>query len=124
MTRTTFDDVEEYGSIVEKLIGAGFERSLAVDCIKLRFRTDLDPRGLHHIWIDPPWELRGPNGDAITSSLDYSDEGFEEWSKLFEPLNKGVLKNWYSKPDWATSFLFENQYSLFLRHIKNDDRDD
>jgi hypothetical protein len=123
MTRTTHDDVAEYSAIVEKLIGVGFERSLAANSIKLRFRPDLDPRGLHHIWIDPPWELLGPNGEAITSSLEYSDAYFEEWSKLFEPLNHGVLKSWYSKPDWATMFLFENQYSILLRHTTNDGRD-
>lgn len=123
MTRTTFNDVEEYGPLVEKLIGFGFERSLAANSIKLRFRPDLDPRGLHHIWIDPPWELRDPKGETITSSQEYSDDSFEAYSKLLEPLNVGVLKSWFSKPKWATMFLFDNQYSLFLKHIESEDED-
>lgn len=106
-------DAQEFGSIVNAVIGKSFERSLAVNSLKLRFGTHPDPKGTHYIWIDPPWEFHAPNG-IVTTSDDYTDEGFAAWSRLFEPINSGVLASWNETADGVVIFRFENGYCIAL----------
>jgi hypothetical protein len=106
-------DAEEFGKIVDKLVGCECERSLATNSIKLRFKTRIDPRGKQYIWIDPPWQRHGPIGLA-TSSAEYDDARFEEWSAYFAPLDRTVLTSWRVTNDRGVVFEFVNGYRSIL----------
>jgi len=105
-------DAEEFGPIVDQLVGHECERSLATNSIKLRFDTDADPRGLRYIWIEPPWTLRR-GGVLVTTSDDYTDETFRAWSRHFDVLNRTTLVAWASSDD-GTIFQFAHDYSIFV----------
>jgi hypothetical protein len=106
-------DAEEFAPIVDAVVGRSFERSLAVNSIKLGFGTRFDLKGTHYIWIDPPWEFHAPDG-IVTTSDEYTDETFVEWSRLFEPINSGVLASWNEMADGVVIFRFENGYCIVL----------
>ncbi|MEM9245600.1 MAG: hypothetical protein AAGA67_07670, partial [Cyanobacteria bacterium P01_F01_bin.153] len=97
-------DVEEFGHIVDGLLGKEFERTLAINSIKLRFGTSTaGSKGTHYIWIDPPWDFYGPSG-LITDSAYPGDESFAEWNCLFNPLNKSVLEAWSVSSEGEVEF--------------------
>lgn len=106
-------DSQEFGQIVDALVGKTFERSLATNSIKLRFGTEIDPRGTDYIWIDPPWELRSAD-ELVTTSADYDDVRFKEWSQLFDPLNKDILKSWEAAENGSVIFSTGNGYKIVL----------
>ncbi len=106
-------DTEEFGSIVDALVGRRFERSLAVISIKLRFGTDADARGTHYIWIDPPWELYSVN-QLVTTSADYNSSTFQEWSRLLDPLNSDTLESWGPGADGSVTFAFGSGFRIVL----------
>ena len=107
-------DSEEYGGIVEELIGEEFERSLAANSLKLRFgTTEAGPKGTHYIWIDPPWEFWGPNG-LITKSVYPPADKFEEWSELFNPINAAVLHSMHASPEGVVEFRLSGEYRILL----------
>lgn len=98
-------DAEEFGAVVDALVGRRCARSLATDSIKLRFGVERDPRGTHYVWIDPPWALYA--GDAlVTTSEGYDPEAFAAWSRLLAPLDDDVLAGWTHSDDGAASFAF------------------
>lgn len=80
------EDAREFGPIVTRLVGRECERTLAINTIKLRFGTESDPRGDSYIWVDPPWQLYSDE-HLVTSSDEYNESTFVEWSHLFDPLN-------------------------------------
>ena len=110
-------DASDFGQIVDQLIGRRFERSLAANSLKLRFGTEVGPKGTHYIWIDPPWELHGPDRIIARSSDESATaEGdqFHQWSALFDPLNANVLTAWQERKDGSTVFQFKSGHSLVL----------
>jgi hypothetical protein len=105
-------DAEEFGVIVERLVGHECERTLATNSIKLRFDTERDPRGLRYIWIEPPWTLY--HGDlVITTSDEYTDEAFSAWNRHLDPLNRTTFVGWEGRDD-GTAFRFANEYTVFV----------
>jgi hypothetical protein len=115
-------DAQEFGPIVDAIVGKAFERSLAVNSIKLRFGTQSDLKGTHYIRVDPPWEFHDPDG-IVTTSDEYTDEGFTEWCRLFDPINSGVLESWTETADGVVVFRFKNGYSIFPPN-SSDSRDE
>jgi len=111
--KTVTADAEQYGSIVNRLIGKPCERTLAANSIKIRFGTDKDPRGIQYLWIDPPWRFEF-RGQCITASFNYDDDSFSQWSQLFSPLNRTVFRSWEIKQDGTTVFSFDRGYKLVL----------
>lgn len=107
------DDSQEFGKLVDALVGKSFERSLAVNSIKLRFGTKIDPKGTHYIWIDPPWELHSAD-KLVTTSEDYDEGNFNEWSLLFDPLNRDTLKSWETGENGSVVFRTGNGYMIVL----------
>jgi hypothetical protein len=106
-------DAEEFGTIVNSLVGGACERTLATNSLKLRFETDLDPRGRRYIWIDPPWEFVSPHG-RVTSSAEYDEKDFHVWSKLLAPLDRTVFENWRVNDDRSVVFDFGNGYGIVV----------
>lgn len=106
-------DAEEFGSIVDELCGKSFERSLAVNSLKLRFGTHTDPKGTHFLWIDPPWEFHSSEG-PITHSGEYTNERFQEWSQLFRPIDENILLGWESIRSDAVVFHFASGHFLVV----------
>jgi hypothetical protein len=106
------EDAREFGVIVNELVGRECERTLAVNSIKLRFQTEREPRGDYYIWIDPPWRLIS-NGVLVTSSADYDETAFLEWSRLLDPLNRVQFIGWSNKST-ETIFTFANGHSLVV----------
>ena len=105
-------DAEEFGTIVDGLVGHECERTLATNSIKLRFDTEVDPRGLRYIWIEPRWYLK--HGDSVvTSSDDYTNEMFREWQRHFAPLNRTTFVGWEGRDD-GTAFRFSDNYTIFV----------
>ena len=105
-------DAEEFGSVVDHLVGRACERSLATNSIKFRFDTEVDPKGMRYIWIEPPWTLY--RGDSIvTSSGDYSDDTFRAWSRHFEALNRTTFVGWEGRDD-GTIFKFSGECTIFV----------
>lgn len=80
--------------------------------IKFRFDTENDPRGVRHIWIDPPWTLNHGNS-VVTSSDDYTNELFREWQRHFDPLNRTTFVGWEGRDD-GTTFRFSDNYTIFV----------
>jgi len=114
-------DSEEFGPILAALIGKRFERTVACNCLKLRFGTEKDPRGTHYLWLDPPWELYLAD-ELLTTSADYDEETFVEWSRLFAPLDINVLVSWATDCDGSVEFCFQGNYRLYLPFC-GDERD-
>lgn len=109
-------DAAEFSPVVEGLVGSVCERTLATNSIKLRFKTEDDPRGEAYIWIDPPWAFL--EGDRlITTSDDYDDEDFAEWSQLFRPLDRTVFQEWRQAEDAGTVFMFSNGFRILVPEI-------
>ncbi|BDM81404.1 hypothetical protein [Acaryochloris marina] len=107
-------DSDEYGYIINELLGSRFERSLAANSLKLHFGTHkAGPQGTHYIWIDPPWEFYGPNGLIADSSYP-GDDRFKEWSALFAPINESVLERWTVPDEGGAEFYFSDGYRLTL----------
>ena len=113
---------KEYGAIVNRLVGQECERTLACNSLKLRFNVDRDFRGDQYIWIDPPWDLERGN-IHITSSQEYSDDRFDAWSELLNPLNRTKFISWEQKASGATIFNFTGDYSLHLPPDYEQDED-
>jgi hypothetical protein len=106
-------DAEEFGAIVDALVGDRCERSLATNSIKLRFGADQDPRGGRYIWIDPPWTFW--EGDReITSSFAYDAARFHAWSEVFQPLDSTVLEAWEEDGAGGSVFVFAHGYRLVV----------
>ncbi len=116
-------DAREFGPIADTLTGRGFDRVLATNSIKLLFGTHAGPKGTHYIWIDPPWEFHSPEG-LVTTSRGYTDEGFDEWSRLFDPINEGVLTSWDETEDGTVRFRFESGHRLALPPSHRERRED
>jgi len=106
-------DAAEFGTIVDALVGARCQRSLATNSIILRFEAEQDPSGHRYIWIDPPWTLSEGDREIATSS-GYTQAGFEEWSELFHPLDSTVLQAWREDGAGGTEFVFSHGYRLVV----------
>jgi hypothetical protein len=98
-----------------------FERSLAVDSLKLRFGTHIGPQGTHYIWIDPPWEFHSGEG-LIAHSDEYTDESFHNWSQLFHPIDENILVAWETLYPDAVVFRFASGHFLVVP-TDGDDRE-
>ena len=112
-------DAEQYGAIVDALVGEMCERSLATNSVKLRFETADEPGGRQYIWIDPPWVFLS-NGQEVTTSRDYHDDTFEEWSTLFEPLNQTTFTDWGIDGEGSTVFRFNGGYAIALPAVADE----
>ena len=74
------------------------------------------------VWFDPPWEFHSVEG-LLTTSADYDEETFGEWSGFFNPLNSSALESWGVNSDNSVEFLFDDGYRLFLP-FDGDERDE
>jgi hypothetical protein len=109
-------DAEEFGPVVDALVGKSFERTLAANSLKLRFGTHAGPKGTHYIWIDPPWEFHGPDG-LIADSDEYTDENFREWSQLFSPLDENFFVGWEALECGDVVFEFASGHFVVIPMI-------
>lgn len=111
--------------LIKELIGKPCERTLACNSIKLRFGCDNNPKGESYIWIDAPWELQTET-ELVTESLDYTEEGngFQDWSKKLNPLNKVVLIGFSFTEEKELQLEFEGGYYLYVPYCPNEPDDD
>lgn len=118
----SIQDAQEFGPIVEQLLGQTFERTLAANSLKLRFGTQIHPKGTHYIWIDPPWNFLGPDGLIAQSSHEYTKETFGQWAQKFLPIDHNTLTSWSMDEDGTVRFIFATGHSLVLPST-SDERD-
>jgi hypothetical protein len=114
-------DLKTYGRVLDELVGAPCERSLAANSLKLRFGCERDARGTHYIWIDPPWRLYGLSGLVAASSdhpapdsPEYSREWFDRWSALFAPLDRATFTGYESLADGTLVLRFGSEFRIVL----------
>jgi len=79
---------------------------------QVRFDTEVDPRGLRYIWVEPPWELKHCDS-VVTSSDDYTNETFRDWSRHFDALDRTTFVGWEGRDD-GTVFRFSGDYTIFV----------
>ena len=113
--------------IIRGLVGQRCERSLVANSLKFRFGTETDPRGTSYIWIDPPWYLIRAD-EVVTTAWDVPDPDdanyetqFENWSKLFDPLNDTILEDASLESDGKLILKFSSGLSLEVPHDPKDD---
>ena len=115
--------------IIESLVGASCERTLACNSIKIRFGCETNEKGSSYIWIDAPWEFQ-TRDKLLTESYDYpsheepnSEERFSKWSSILNPLNKTILKGVIYTAEKELELEFENGYYIYVPYsnVKEDD---
>ncbi len=117
-------------AIIKSLVGNSCERTLACNSIKIRFGCDIDEKGTSYIWIDPPWEFQ-TRDKLLTESIDCPnheeanyDEKFSEWSTIFNPLNKTVLKGVTYTTEKELELEFDGGYYIYVPYSKTKEDDD